>query len=270
MSKAPAFQLYAADFYMDTNGWSVEEVGIYTRLLFHQWVNGFIPDDPARLARIAQCSLKSFPKRWRSIQFKFTPAGNGKLVNPRLEETRNEQEEYYKRQEESGRLGGLRSQEKRRIKTSTASSTASRLDSSDVPSENEPLQSSSSSLKKEIKAPLPPEKISPPKKPFDKNCNEEERHEIESLSMELCSSWPLVQKFVKDNILQAHPKSIILALQRIKDKPEITNKWKYASEVIEKESGNFRERDYVSEANRKKIGPEEARNILSGFLKGER
>ncbi len=51
MSKAPAFQLYAADFYMDTNTWSIEEIGIYTRLLFSEWVNGPLPNDETRLAR---------------------------------------------------------------------------------------------------------------------------------------------------------------------------------------------------------------------------
>ena len=39
MGKTPAFQLYAADFYMDTNSWSIDEIGIYTRLLFSEWVN---------------------------------------------------------------------------------------------------------------------------------------------------------------------------------------------------------------------------------------
>jgi uncharacterized protein YdaU (DUF1376 family) len=141
MGKAPAFQMYAADFYMDTNGWSIDEVGIYTRLLFDQWVNGFIPSDPERLARTAQCSLKKFLAGWEIIQKKFIPAGEGQLKNPRLEEERNKQEVSKEKLSISGRSGGLKTQEKRRQQSSEASSEAS----SQGPSEIKALQSSSSS-----------------------------------------------------------------------------------------------------------------------------
>jgi uncharacterized protein YdaU (DUF1376 family) len=33
-NKPPAFQLYASDFYMDTNSWTIDEIGIYTRLFY--------------------------------------------------------------------------------------------------------------------------------------------------------------------------------------------------------------------------------------------
>lgn len=143
MSKAPAFQLYAADFYMDTNGWTPDEVGIYFRLLMHEWVNGDLPDDTKRLASIAQCSYKKFQFGWEIIAKKFIPKGKGLLINKRLEETRKEQEEYYKKVTESGRLGGLKTQERRRLQSSDPSSDPS----SERPSENKGLQSSSSSLK---------------------------------------------------------------------------------------------------------------------------
>jgi len=48
-NKAPAFQLYAADFYMDTVGWSATEVGAYFRLLMHEWINGPLPDSMMQL-----------------------------------------------------------------------------------------------------------------------------------------------------------------------------------------------------------------------------
>ncbi len=46
--KAPAFQLFAADALVDTASWTVDEVGIYFRLLMTEWVNGPLPNDEAR------------------------------------------------------------------------------------------------------------------------------------------------------------------------------------------------------------------------------
>ena len=94
MSKAPAFQLYASDFYMDTNHWTIEEIGIYQRLLLTQWVNGSVPSDEPRLARISGCGLKKFQKWWPTIKIKFHLNGNGELKNLKLEEVRNNQLKY--------------------------------------------------------------------------------------------------------------------------------------------------------------------------------
>jgi uncharacterized protein YdaU (DUF1376 family) len=119
--KSPAFQLYAADFSMDTDAWSVDEVGIYTRLLLSQWVNGDLPEDPTRLARIAKCSLKKFLPGWRTIQKKFVPCGEGKIQNRRLEETRHEQMLFREQQ----RAKGIKSGEKRREKANRGSNRSS-------------------------------------------------------------------------------------------------------------------------------------------------
>lgn len=64
------------------------------RLLFYQWINGAIPQDPERLARICRIHLKTFLHRWDSIQFKFIQNGKGQLQNMRLEKTREEQRKY--------------------------------------------------------------------------------------------------------------------------------------------------------------------------------
>jgi uncharacterized protein YdaU (DUF1376 family) len=141
MPKAPAFQHYAADFYMDTVDWPVEDLGIFHRLLEAEWVNGGLPTDEVRLARIAGCGLKKFQKGWRSIAFKFHPICDGqekvKLINDRMEEVRKEQREWRENQAISGRSGGQKTQEKRRKKSSEPSSEPSSV--------NEALQSSSSS-----------------------------------------------------------------------------------------------------------------------------
>lgn len=173
--KSPAFQLYAADFYMDTVSWSATEVGAYFRLLMHEWVNGPLPNNMNQLARIAGIDVKTMKASWeKSFWDKFVPARmteeqsvewensrhscTGKFPsqnevpaweNSRLERTRQEQAEYREKQVESGRKGGLTTQEQRRTARSEPSSKAS--------SENEALQSSSSrkNNKKKCVAPSP-------------------------------------------------------------------------------------------------------------------
>jgi len=105
MTEAPAFQLYSADFYVDTNEWSVDEVGIYTRLLLSQWSNKSLPDNITRLARIAGCSPQKFQKAWGQIAIKFTKNGDGRLQNPRLEREREKQQKYRELQAEKGKRG---------------------------------------------------------------------------------------------------------------------------------------------------------------------
>jgi len=141
MNKPPAFQLYASDFDMDTATWNNEEVGIYLRLLLYQWVNGGIPNDLEKMSRIVRCSAKKFIGKWENVSPKFVQNGGGFLVNKRMEEVRKEQEEWRNKQIESGRLGGLRTQEKKRLEPSEPSSDPTPKPSS----ENQALQSSSSS-----------------------------------------------------------------------------------------------------------------------------
>lgn len=105
MSKSPAFQNYAADYYMDTNDWTIEEIGIYQRLLLTQWVNVDLPPEPERLARIAGCSLKKFLKHFPKVSKKFSTLGSGRIQNKRLEETRIEQEQFHEKAIKSGKFG---------------------------------------------------------------------------------------------------------------------------------------------------------------------
>lgn len=103
MGKAPAFQLYASDFYVDTADWSVAEIGAYFRLLMAEWVNGPLPDDTKRLARIATLDHGNFVKLWGpTLQGKFVKNGNGTLYNRRLEEEREKQANYIEKQRIKG------------------------------------------------------------------------------------------------------------------------------------------------------------------------
>jgi len=152
MAKAPAFQLYAADFYMDTITWEADEVGSYLRLLLYEWINGPLENNERSLAKICGYRDKnwkrSFSHIWLKIGSKFTQKGLTKfshlsqyddsfLVNIRLEKEREKQQEHNEKLMKSGRLGGLKTQEEKRKTSSEALSKAS--------SENEALQSSSSS-----------------------------------------------------------------------------------------------------------------------------
>ena len=102
MTGPPAFQLYAADFDIDTNTWTNEEVGIYFRLLLSEWVNGPLPNDEVKLARIARMSSKRFSFRFQNIRHKFTQNGDGKLINRRMEEEREKQTIWRKKSSFSG------------------------------------------------------------------------------------------------------------------------------------------------------------------------
>jgi uncharacterized phage protein (TIGR02220 family) len=94
----PSFQLYAADLYVDTNEWSCEELGAYTRLLMSQWVNGDLPSDEERLKRITLQDAKSFRKVSATVLQKFKHTEGGRLINLRLEETRQNQRIYREQQ----------------------------------------------------------------------------------------------------------------------------------------------------------------------------
>ena len=71
---------------MDTATWENDEVGAYMRLLLSQWVNGFLPNDLHKLAKIARESDKKFEKKWKNFSNKFVTDGNGFLHNLRMEE----------------------------------------------------------------------------------------------------------------------------------------------------------------------------------------
>lgn len=151
--KPPAFQLYAADFYMDVLTWGTDEIGTYFCLLMAEWVNGPLDADTRKLAKIAKKTHQKFIKNWPKISHKFVSNGDGKLINLRLEETRRVQIEYREKQAMAGRKGGLTTQEKKREQSSEPLSDASSDASSKPSSEIEALQSSSSSLKKILLCP---------------------------------------------------------------------------------------------------------------------
>lgn len=104
-SKPPAFRFYAADFYMDTLTWSNEEIGVYLRLLIHQWINKTLPKNEKSLSKISKISPKKFQNVFPNISHKFEVKNENEIYNPRLEEEREKQNKWLKQQAEHGRLG---------------------------------------------------------------------------------------------------------------------------------------------------------------------
>lgn len=92
--KAPAYQMYAADFSMATLGWSSDEVCAHIRLMNAQWINDGLPDDFRELAGIAGLSLKKLMKVWYRLESRYPLCADGRRRNARLESERQKQQEY--------------------------------------------------------------------------------------------------------------------------------------------------------------------------------
>ena len=105
MAKFPSFPFYAQDFDMDTNTWTNEEVGVYLRLLLAHWINGPLPDDHQKLAKIARISRKKFTNLFQNIKHKWHQNGNGFLINLKMEKVRQEMLKYRELKVKAGLKG---------------------------------------------------------------------------------------------------------------------------------------------------------------------
>lgn len=101
-NRAPAFLFYADDFLSGTSDMSAEEVGGYVRLLCHQWAKGGLPNDEARLGRMA--GLMGSPSL-AYVVAKFTLYQDGQLRHPRLEALRSERDAFIIGQVNAGKKG---------------------------------------------------------------------------------------------------------------------------------------------------------------------
>lgn len=107
MGKPPAYQMYAADFAMDTARMTAEQVGCYIRLLNDAWVNGGIPVDPAEMASIAGVTPRRFKASvWPALERCWISDGNGSMLNPRMEAEREKQQRWREKSAKGGRASG--------------------------------------------------------------------------------------------------------------------------------------------------------------------
>lgn len=105
--KSPAFQWYPKDFETDEVAacMSLSERGVYITLLGYCWLEGSIPDDASKLARLCRCSESELRRAWPAVSQKFTPREDGRLLNSRLEKERESQREHSDRRKNASAIG---------------------------------------------------------------------------------------------------------------------------------------------------------------------
>lgn len=105
MTKPPAFQFYARDFYMGSASMTAASVGAYIRSLAWSWDNGPLPADHATWAKLVFLTSAEFKRIWPSLKLKFKKVKGG-YVNDRLERQRREYDAYRAMCAENGAKGG--------------------------------------------------------------------------------------------------------------------------------------------------------------------
>lgn len=107
--RSPAFQFYPKDFLSDENVrmMSLQERGAYITLLSLCWIEGSLPAELERLARLCGSPLTAFRRFWRALEPCFRPDTRNpdRLIHPRLEREREKQQEYQRRQSDRGKAG---------------------------------------------------------------------------------------------------------------------------------------------------------------------
>lgn len=101
--KSPAFQFYPDTFLSDANviAMSLQERGAYITLICICWIEGSLPSDTAKLAKLCGTPHTSFRKLWPNIAPCFRASGDQRMVHPRLEKEKKKQREYRRRQSDA-------------------------------------------------------------------------------------------------------------------------------------------------------------------------
>lgn len=98
--KSPAFQWYPKDALTDASltVMHLSAEGMYRRLLDNAWIENGLPDDLDKIFTISKCVTRAqFDKLWKTVNFKFPIAKDGRRRNPRQERTRREQRKHSKK-----------------------------------------------------------------------------------------------------------------------------------------------------------------------------
>ena len=125
--RAPAFQFYPQDWLAcdKVAEMTLEEEGVYIRLLCYCWTAGSIPADPERCARLAGkgCSVDTVT----SVQRAFNACSTDpqRLVHKRLEKERSKQAERREQQSEAGkRSAAARKKASNGVDSTTSTATS--------------------------------------------------------------------------------------------------------------------------------------------------
>lgn len=105
----PYFPFFGSDFYESEHvllmTW--EERGLYQALLWHAWLHGSIPEDPAMIARLVRAEPQWFAERWRAIAPCWT-LKRGRLHNERVDHEREARDNYASEQRRKSELGNAK------------------------------------------------------------------------------------------------------------------------------------------------------------------
>lgn len=127
--------LYVGDYLADTRHLTTEEHGAYFLLILHYWRAGGLPNDDARLARIAGLT----PEAWGASRNTIAAFFGEEWKHKRIEKELTEAERLSDR----GRAGGIASGESRRANRTTVEQTL-------------PSSSNQIATKREAPQPQPP------------------------------------------------------------------------------------------------------------------
>lgn len=106
MSNAPFMQLYVADYLADTLHLSTVEHGAYLLILMTMWRHDArLPNDMAKLARIARLSPAKFKPVWAEISRFFDVDGDW-ITNSRLSKEHEKSRKKSEVRATAGRAGG--------------------------------------------------------------------------------------------------------------------------------------------------------------------
>lgn len=105
--KAPAFQFYVKDWLSDERVqlMSLTEKGAYIDLICFCWNEGSLPLETDRLARLLNLPLPRFTKLWENSSLRqcFYVGEDGRLHHKRLDEEREKQDTFRRRQSDKGK-----------------------------------------------------------------------------------------------------------------------------------------------------------------------
>ncbi|MCG8381822.1 MAG: DUF1376 domain-containing protein [Gammaproteobacteria bacterium] len=127
-NKDPAFPFYASDVLSDMKVMlmSNQEFGCYMKLLCHCWIEGAIPNDSKKIAKLcgehSSAMTELWQEMWDTIKecFKTHPDDESLLVSPRLEKERQKRKDFKKERSEAGKLGAESRWGKKKAKNGSA------------------------------------------------------------------------------------------------------------------------------------------------------
>lgn len=153
-ARLPWFPFYYVDFFKDekVKVMSNAQVGMYVRLLAHQWHEGSLPNEEGALGRIALATPGESDELLALVRACFCRNGRaGRLVNRRLQRIKKEQNEKDQLIHARARKGGLATSRKQAELKQRLSATQASLKSANSELDLDLDPSSSSPLRKESK-----------------------------------------------------------------------------------------------------------------------